>query len=355
MQLVQFTLHNALTKWNLSAFPVFMVALAVAVGAWYLSAEWKLALRGRRWPVHRTVTFFAGLVAFVLSFCSSVAVFAASYFQAHVIQHLALMVVAPGLLALGAPSTLLLQTGNRRLKQKWLAVLRSRPFAAISHPVVVWFLYFGLMYVFFLTPLINVAMHHMALMDVLNLVFFFSGTLYWWPMVGIDPIIHWKMTYGMRLLNLLLGSAVEAFLGVAILAASRPEASMYSISSTHSGGALLWVATELSTLGGFLPIFLQWAKSEERAGARADSRADARAAQLIPVAVALPGPTPGPVQPGDPAGEVADQSGEVADQVAARAGAVAGARRVPANAWEAAWLAKFGQLPGGTVPDPAPR
>jgi len=78
----------------------------------------------------------------------------------------------------------------------------------------------------------------------MNVLFFFGGTLYWWPMVGIDPILHWKMGYGARMLNILLASGIEAFLGVAILADSHPAASMYSLASTHSGGALLWTSTE---------------------------------------------------------------------------------------------------------------
>lgn len=323
MQQVQFTLHNVLTKWDWSAFPLAVLAVLVLLGSWYLRADWRLAAKGRRWSGARTFSFFAGLAAIEIAFQSSVATLAMSYFQAHVIQHLLLMVVAPPLLALGAPSTLLLQTSSRKTKERWLSILRSRTFAAISHPVPVWFLYFGVMFVFFLSPLINVAMHHMALMDVLNVLFLLGGTLYWWPMVGIDPIVHWKMTFGMRLLNLLIGSGVEAFLGIAILALSHSEASMYSLGSTHAGGALLWVSTELSTLGGFLPIYIQWIRHEARLGARSDAHADERAAQLSPVTGAA----------------LARRTGE-------------GGLRVPTSAWEAAWLAKFGQLPGGTVAEP---
>ena len=130
------------------------------------------------------------------------------------------------------------------------------------------------MIVFFLSPLINVAMHHMDLMDAINVLFLLGGTLYWWPMVGIDPIMHWKMNYGGRMLNILLGTGIEAFLGVAILASSHPIASMYSLPSTHSGGALLWVSTEFVTLGAFLPIFIQWMHSEERIASRYESTID---------------------------------------------------------------------------------
>jgi putative copper resistance protein D len=278
MTKVDWSVHNALTRWQSGPFALLVLAVLVAVAYWYLRAEWRLAARGRRWPTGRKVSFLAGLAAIDVALQSPVASFTGTYFQAHVVQHLILMVVAPPLLALGAPSTLLLQTSGRKTKVRWLAVLHSRPFAVLTHPVVVWFFYFGLMFAFFLSSLINTAMHHMDLMDVMNLLFLLSGALYWWPMVGTDPIVHWKMGYGARMVNVLLGGPPEVILGLAILSARTPIASMYSLSSTHAGGGLLWVSTEAGTILGFIPIFWQWSRSEERSAARADARADARAA-----------------------------------------------------------------------------
>lgn len=310
MEHVSFSLHNSLTKWEWSPFPLVVLAVLILIAVWYLHADWVLATRGRRWHSSRRASFLLGLLAIDIGIQSPLATYTMTYFQAHVLQHLMLMVVAPPLLALGAPSTLLLQTASRRTKERWLAVLRSQPFALISHPLTTWCLYFGVMFLFFLTSLVNTAMNDMALMDAINVVFLVGATLYWWPMIGIDPIIHWKMGFGARMLNVLLGSAIEAFLGVAILAMSHPIASMYSLSSTHSGGALLWVSTEFVTLAAFIPIFIQWIHSEARAAARADIRS-------------------------------ARQELETAPSMASGDGSPT--RRL--SAWEAAWYAKNGALP----------
>ena len=277
MSKVHFSLHSALTAWQWSPFSVCVPVALVVIGYFYLRGDWRLASRGRRWPARRTVPFLAGLVAVDLALQSPVATFTASYFQAHVAQHLLLMVVAPPLLALGAPSTLLLQTASRANKKRWLAVLRSRPFAVATHPVLVWFFYFGAMFAFFLSPLLNFAMEHMALMDAINLAFLLGGTFYWWPMVGLDPIVHWKMGYGARLANLAIGVPFEAFLGIAIMSQRAPIASMYTLASTQAGGALLWAATEVATFTGMVPIVLQWVRADDRAGRRADDRAARRA------------------------------------------------------------------------------
>lgn len=337
MSTVHFSLHTTLTAWQSGPFSIVVAMALVAIAYWYLRADWRLASKGRRWPSRRTVSFLAGLVAIDLAIQSPVATFTGSYFQAHVAQHLLLMVVAPPLLALGAPSTLLLQTAGRGTKKRWLAVLRSRPFSVFTFPVLVWFFYFGAMFAFFLTPLVNVAMHHMDLMDAFNVAFLLGGCCYWWPMVGLDPNLHWKMGYGARIANLALGVPFEAFLGVAILSQANPIASMYSLQSTHAGGGLLWAATELSTFAGVIPIFLQWIRSDERAGARADSRADqAFEAQVF----------------GEQAGWADLRAVPIAAAARTTEPGTTGVDRFrplfqPGNsAWEEMWRAKAGYIPG---------
>ncbi len=318
---VTFSLHAALTRWEASPFALFVLVVLVAVAYWYLQADWQLATRGRRWPWSRTVAFLAGLVMIDLALQSPVATFTGSYFEAHVLQHLLLMVAAPPLLALGAPSTLLLQTASRRTKVAWLRLLRSRPFAVLTHPITVWLLYFGIMFAFFLSSLINVAMHHMALMDALNVLFLLGGCLYWWPMVGFDPIVHWKMGYGTRMVNILLGGPPEVILGLAILSARKPIASMYSLASTHAGGALLWISTEVIVVIGFVPIFWQWSRSEERAAART-------ATQSPSIQPAVAGAA---IQPAVARDTAAPARRPVLDR--------------PLSNWEMMWLSRTGSLP----------
>jgi len=370
---VGFSLHNALTKWEFSAFPIGVVAVLVALAVWYLRADWRLAARGRRWSGARTASFMAGLVSVDLALQSPVAAMTGSYFQAHVLQHLLLMVVGPPLLALGAPSTLLLQTSSRETKRRWLHVLRSGPFAVVSHPVVVWFLYYGAMFAFFLTTLLNFAMLHMWLMDLINIGFLLGATLFWWPMVGIDTIIHWKMGYPARMLNILLGSGVEAFLGVAILNSHKPLASMYTLSSTKAGGGLLWAATEVVTLGAFVPIYLQWMRSEERVAARSDQRGgssmsivsmfggvDAGGSAGHPSSAGVPPSAHSFASSSAASSNGSAPSGPPSSNGANRAAPAPGAHGSPVDtsrltAWEYAWLARTGSIPSRfVVPDHAP-
>jgi len=278
---VPFTLHNALTRWDTSPFAILVLAVVLGLGVWYLQSVWALSARDRSWGAGRTVSFLAGLVALDLALQSPVATMTMGYFQAHVIQHLLLMLVAPPLLAMGAPMTLVLQTSGRATKTRLLRILNSRTFRMLSHPLPVWFLFYFTMFAFFLTFALEFAMTHMWVMDLINIGFLFAATLFWWPVVGVDPIPHWKMSHGARMVNLLIGVPVESFLALALLASTRPAAAMYSVSSTHAGAGILWIGAELFTFVALIPVFIQWVHSEERRTARLDAELDAERAGSV--------------------------------------------------------------------------
>ena len=268
-------LHNLLTQWLVSPFAFGVLVACVAAAAWYINATARLQARGRHWPWPRTAAFLGGLLCVELALGSSVATYAGYTFTAHVIQHLLLMVAAPPLAALGAPMTLLLQTSKRPTKRRILTALHSRVFRLISHALPVFFLYYLSMYAFFLTAAIGYAMTHMWLMDLINLGFLAGSTLFWWPMVGVDPIPRGRMNPGFKIINLLIGVPVESFLGIALMSMARPAAPMYSLQSTHTGGAVLWAASEAATLLATVPIYLEWVRSDARAAKRIDARLDA--------------------------------------------------------------------------------
>lgn len=269
------TAHTILTAWQDSPFAFAVAASLILSAVLYLFGVRRLARRGRGWSVWRTVSFMAGLLSVELALGSSVSVLAGETFTAHIVQHLLLMVVGPPLLALGAPMTLLLQTSSRRVKTAALKVLHSGPFAVLSHPITVFFLYYMSMFAFFLTAAIGYAMEHMWLMDLINLGFFAGGTLFWWPMIGLDPIPRWELSPGLKLVNLLIGVPFESFLGIALMMKATAVASMYTVATTHAGGGLLWAATEISSVVAIIPIFVQWSRADARLARRIDSRFDA--------------------------------------------------------------------------------
>src|SRR5271157_1209848 len=92
MHAVPYTLHNALTRWQVGPFAVLVLAALITAGVWYVHGTRLLRTRGRSWSRWRTVAFLSGLVALDAALQSPVATFTMGYFQAHVVQHLLLMV-----------------------------------------------------------------------------------------------------------------------------------------------------------------------------------------------------------------------------------------------------------------------
>ncbi len=269
------TLHNVLTQWDTSPFALLTLAAVLVVGAWYIQSVWALSAKGRKWSRKRTTAFLTGLVLIDLALQSPIATFTMGYFEAHMVQHLLLMVTAPPLLALGAPMTLALQTSGRATKVRLLRVLNSRVFKWWSHPIPTAAVFYVSMFAFFLTSAVDVAMNHMWLMDVVNVAFLVAAMHFWWPIVGMDLIPHWPMSHGMKMVSLLIGVPIESFLALALLASVRPAASMYSLSSTHAGAGILWIGAEAFTFLALIPVFLQWLRFEGRRTARIDAELDA--------------------------------------------------------------------------------
>ena len=292
-----FTLHNVLTSWDTSPFALLTLVACVVVGAWYLQAVWALSAKGRTWSRMRTVSFLTGLVMIDLALQSPVASFTMGYFEAHMVQHLLLMVTAPPLLALGAPMTLALQTSSRSVKVRLLRVLNSRVFKWWSHPVPTAAVYYLAMFAFFLTSAVDVAMRHMWLMDLVNIAFLAASLHFWWPIVGVDHIPHWPMGHGAKMLALLIGVPIESFLALALLTSTRPVASMYTVWSTHAGAGILWMGAEAFTFLALIPVFVQWLRFEGRRTARIDAELDAAYAEAGTTLTAV-----GPVDDGRTAG-----------------------------------------------------
>jgi putative copper resistance protein D len=272
---VAVTLHNLVTQWNTGPFAILTLVTVLVVGVWYVQSAWALSAKGRTWSRWRTTSFLTGLVMIDLALQSPVATFTMGYFEAHVVQHLLLMVTAPPLLALGAPMTLALQTSSRPVKVRLLRILNSQAFRWWSHPIPSAAVYYVGMFAFFLTSALGLAMSHMWLMDLVNLAFLIASMHFWWPIVGMDYIPHWPMSHGMKMVALLIGVPLESFLALALIMSSRPAASMYTLGSTHSGAAILWIGAEAFTFLALIPIFLQWLRVEGRRTVRVDAELDA--------------------------------------------------------------------------------
>ena len=222
----------------------------------------------RRWPAARTAAFVGGAVVVA----AALVIDGRQSFAAHALQHLLLAMVAPALFALGAPVTLALQAAGGTSQRRLLRILHSRTAAVACNPLVAWGLFGGSMLALYLTPLYGLSLDNALVHEALHVHFLVTGSLFFWPVLGVDPLPR-RLHHGARLLMVFLTIPFHAVLGIALLG-SQPLAPEHSLADHRAGTGALWGGGDLLGLVAVLIVTAQWMTHEERQAAREDRRSD---------------------------------------------------------------------------------
>jgi putative copper resistance protein D len=174
------TPSRLITEWRPD--PLMMVVL-ISAGLAYVAGVRRLRRQGTAWPGERLVAWFAGLGVLSLVLLSGVATYARAMFSVHLAQHLALTVLAPVLLAYGAPVTLALRARGRGAD-----ALDTRPLWLATRPAVTFTAYAAPFVLFYFTDWFTLAQWSHAAHLVSQAVFLITGLVYFWVVLGIDPV-----------------------------------------------------------------------------------------------------------------------------------------------------------------------
>ena len=273
-----------LGRWALD--PV-TIAILFGVGSAYVAGCVRARRLGRPVPVRRPVAFAAGWVVLVLALVSPIDAYADVSFTVHMLQHLLLTLVAPPLLALGAPITLALATLPTDGARALAGVLRSRGARALANPVVGWSLFVGVPVAVHASRLFDLALTSTQWHAVEHAAWVGAALVYWWPIVGVDPSPH-PMGYGARLLSLLLAMPAMSFLALAIYTADAPLYGSYAslpspwgpqaLADQRNAAVLMWVAGNLALVVAMLLVASSWKRHDDEAQRRIEAREDAAVA-----------------------------------------------------------------------------
>lgn len=266
---------------------VLMVALLAIVG--YVAGVRRMRARGG-WPIARTISWVAGVSLAVFVLNGGLATYGPAMFSAHMAQHMTLTMLVPILLALGAPITLALRAlpasargGSRGAREWLLIILHSRIVQLLTNPFVALALYVGTLYGFYFSPLFELAMRSHLAHLVMHVHFIGVGSLYFWPIIGADPMPRRLPHFG-RFLLLFASVPFHAFFGVIVMMSSTViGASWYQTLSLpwvdiaadqNLGGGIAWGAGELPTVIVLIALVFSWWRADTREARRADRRAD---------------------------------------------------------------------------------
>lgn len=262
-----------LTHWQFA--PIVSSAVVISAGLY----GWGVVRVARRhparpWPAWRAAMFAAGLAVVVIATQSGIGVYDDLLFWDHMIQHLMLIMVAPPLLIVAQPITLLLHASRNPLHTWTKRVLRSRPVAFLTWPVFGALAYTAAVAAAHLTGIANLVERNQAVHNLEHAVFLIVGYLFFLPILGKEPI-RWRLSYPVRFVLLVLLMPVDTFTGLVlgyggasspgIPTGPRPSWAPSPVQDLHLGGAVMWIGGDCIMFGLMMLVFLMWSTDERAA------------------------------------------------------------------------------------------
>jgi putative copper resistance protein D len=276
-----------LTEWQPDLFWVVVAGLALVL---YLIGARRLWSRGDHWSVLSTVSWVIGVLCLVYVTSGPPAVYGRVLFSAHMLGHMALSMVVPIFLVLGAPVTLALRAlrprgdGSRGAREWLVAAVESRYTRILSFPPVAAFLFAGSLVVFYFSPLFGLALRTHVGHELMHIHFLFAGYLFAWVLIGLDPGPR-RVSPPLRLITLMAAMAFHAFFGVTILSGDTVLAGDYFgalgrlwgaalLPDQRAGGGIAWGIGDIPSIVMAVILAVQWSGADDREARRRDRAAD---------------------------------------------------------------------------------
>lgn len=282
----EFALSRVFTEWGLAPVPLVLTVWAAGL---YLVGVRTLRARGDAWPVGRTVMFVGvGMGLFYVATSSGIAAYDTTLLSVHMVQHMVLSMLVPLALALGAPVTLALRTLPPAPRRWLLALLHSRLATVLSFPPLTLAVYIVSPWALYFSGWYGASLESAFLHELMHVHLVTVGALFFWPLVGVDPVPG-RVGYPFRVLLAVLTLPFHAFLGVTIMGeetllggdhypALREQAGYGwlpdALDDQHLAGGILWASGDLIGLALFGVLFVQWVRSSMKEAEREDRRLD---------------------------------------------------------------------------------
>jgi putative membrane protein len=267
-------------------------AVVVAAAVAYGFGVWRLRRSGTRWPVGRTAGFAAGLFVMAVATASGLEAYDTTLLSTHMVQHMLLSMIGPILLALGAPVTLALRTLTPGPRRGLLAVLHSRIAGVLTFPLVSFGLFVASPFALYFSGLYRLSLEYPWVHELVHVHFLLVGCLFFWPLIGIDPVPG-RMSYPLRALLAFLATPFHTVLGLTVMQSGDllggdwyPNLHLSwadPATDQNLAGGILWAGGEFIAVGMLAVLVFQWMRESEREARRIDralDRAEAEAEAL---------------------------------------------------------------------------
>jgi putative membrane protein len=276
-----FTGATAFTEWQ--PFQLLTIGL-VAVAGLYLFGVWKLTRRGDKWPLSRMLLFLlGGMLPIAYVTIGGIGAYDDQLLSVHMVQHMVLGMIAPIFLALGAPITLALRTLPGRPRGWLVAALHSWPAKILAFPLFSFALYISTPFALYFSGLYKLTLEHEWIHNLTHVHFIVVGCLFFWPLIGLDPLPG-RWPYPARALLMLVSTPFHAVLGLTIMDShtliggsyypSLHLAGVNAFSDQQVAGGILWAGGEVVSVTMLAALVVQWIRANEKETRRVDRQLD---------------------------------------------------------------------------------
>lgn len=207
-------------------------------------------------PPWRAAAFAAGVVVCWVAIASPLDALSGLLLQAHMVQHILLMMIGPPLILLGCPGIPMLRGLPPTIRRDWvgpfIASRRVRTlFSYLTHPVVCWSLLVAATWIWHLPACYELALRSAGWHEVEHAVFLGTALLFWWPVVQPWPSRavwpKWMLLPYLLAADLqnTLFSAIFVFRDTPIYGAYAAHPDLLGIGTVQDqevAGAIMWVA-----------------------------------------------------------------------------------------------------------------
>lgn len=233
------------------------------------------------WPARKSAYFYSGVALLWLVLQGPTGAFDETFFWAHMVQHMVLVMICAPLLLLGAPVLLVLRVSSSSIRRQWMTpLLRSRIAHALGNPVTTWLLLALVVVGTHFTPFYELALEHSNVHRfVEHPLYLGAALLYFYPLLPGSLATHRVPPAG-RVLSLFLMMIPEAMTGFFIYASPFVMYPFYAtvhrpfgpdaLTDQQLGGALMWAGSMLISAGWVTLATHQWLLSEAAKGRRLD-------------------------------------------------------------------------------------
>jgi putative membrane protein len=244
-----------------SLFTAGALAAAGVSAALYVVRSVTLRGRGANWPLSRDAAFIGGCAVLA---AGTALTLPAMPFTGHIAQHLLVGMIAPLLIVLGRPVTLLLRTLRVGGRRAWVVcVLHTRVVRLAVLPPVAALSSVGGMWALYRTPLFEAIHDRPWLHATVHVHMMITGTLFMAAICQLDPV---RRRYGLtvRGATLVAAGAAHAVLAKSLYELPPPNAAITG-SDLRMGAQLMYYGGDVVEICIAAVLALTWYAAGGRA------------------------------------------------------------------------------------------